>query len=169
VIMFALALFLPVHPFDTWYFREASILCAMLFVVITVVMILKDIFSSPVNGNKICGAICVFLLIAVTFEMCHTMVFFFDPNAYHLATKFDADPQSIQLDTRGVFMYFSFCTLTTLGYGDITPVSRIARTLCWMEAVIGQFYLAILVARLVGLYLAAEMVKSRPSRVDEEL
>jgi hypothetical protein len=47
--------------------------------------------------------------------------------------------------------YFSFVTLTTLGYGDILPISRLARTLAWMEAVFGQLFLAVLVARLVGL------------------
>jgi len=52
------------------------------------------------------------------------------------------------------FTYFSFVTLTTLGYGDIAPVSIIAKTACWMEAVIGQAYLTILIAQLVGHYIA---------------
>ncbi len=51
-------------------------------------------------------------------------------------------------------IYFSMCTLTTVGYGDIVPVARFARTLAWLEAVTGQLYLAILVARLVGLQIA---------------
>ena len=48
--------------------------------------------------------------------------------------------------------YFSFGTLTTVGFGDITPVSKVARTLAVMEAVTGTFYLAILISRLVGIY-----------------
>jgi len=57
-------------------------------------------------------------------------------------------------------IYFSFVTLTTLGYGDITPVSMPARMLTTAEALIGQLYLVILVARLVGLHISTEM-KSR--------
>jgi hypothetical protein len=51
-------------------------------------------------------------------------------------------------------LYFSFVTLTTLGYGDIVPVGNMARTFCWLEAVVGQMYIAVLVARLVGLHIA---------------
>jgi hypothetical protein len=49
------------------------------------------------------------------------------------------------------FTYYSFATLTTLGMGDITPKSPLARTLSWLEAVLGQIYLAVLVARLIAL------------------
>jgi hypothetical protein len=54
-------------------------------------------------------------------------------------------------------LYFSFTTLTTLGYGDIVPVSAIARALTSIEAITGQIYLAVLVARLVGLNIAESM------------
>jgi hypothetical protein len=55
-----------------------------------------------------------------------------------------------------VFIYYSFVTLTTVGFGDISPLSTPARTLAWVEAMIGQFYLAILVAGLVGALLKAK-------------
>ena len=51
-------------------------------------------------------------------------------------------------------VYFSFVTLTTLGYGDIAPLSQTARTLAWAEALLGQLYLTILVARLVGMHIS---------------
>ncbi|MCR4415511.1 MAG: potassium channel family protein, partial [Thermoguttaceae bacterium] len=51
----------------------------------------------------------------------------------------------------GVLSYFSFITLATVGYGDVTPTTSLARTLAWTEAITGQFYLAVLVAGLVGL------------------
>jgi hypothetical protein len=58
-------------------------------------------------------------------------------------------------DARGpVLIYYSFVTLTTAGFGDITPVAPSARTLSWLEAMVGQFYIAVLVASLVGLRLA---------------
>ena len=51
-------------------------------------------------------------------------------------------------------MYFSFVTLTTLGYGDITPVNAIARALAYLEAAIGQVYLTVLIASLVGMHIS---------------
>ena len=51
-------------------------------------------------------------------------------------------------------MYFSFVTITTLGYGDLIPVKPLARTVAFLEAIIGQFYVAVLVAWLVGMYLS---------------
>jgi len=51
------------------------------------------------------------------------------------------------------FIYYSFVTLTTLGYGDIVPSSELARTVSWLEAVYGQIYLTVLIAQLVALYI----------------
>ena len=60
-------------------------------------------------------------------------------------TRIDKDPAAL--------VYFSFITLSTVGYGDITPLSPPARSFAFMEAIIGQIYLAVLVARLVGLHI----------------
>lgn len=57
--------------------------------------------------------------------------------------------------------YFSFVTLSTIGYGDITPVSRVARMLCVMEAITGMFYVAVLVARLVSIYSSPTAAEDR--------
>ncbi len=53
-------------------------------------------------------------------------------------------------------MYYSFVTITTLGYGDLTPLKPMVRTLAYLEAILGQFYVAILVAWLVGMYLSSK-------------
>jgi hypothetical protein len=55
-----------------------------------------------------------------------------------------------------LFTYYSFTTLTTVGYGDVTPLSTAARTCAWLEALTGQFYLAVLVAGLVGALLSGK-------------
>jgi voltage-gated potassium channel Kch len=57
------------------------------------------------------------------------------------------------------FTYYSYVTLTTLGYGDIIPISTSARSLALLEAMMGQLYLAVLVARLVGLHISQSMMK----------
>ena len=71
-----------------------------------------------------------------------------------------SDPGSISFPDSelipGEIFYFSFVTLTTLGYGDITPESMMARNLTIIEATIGQIYLTVLVARLVGLHISEE-------------
>ena len=54
----------------------------------------------------------------------------------------------------GVLLYLSFCTLTTLGYGDIIPLRGVAQTACYLEAVVGQIFLTVLVARLVGMHIS---------------
>ena len=51
-------------------------------------------------------------------------------------------------------LYFSFCTLTTLGYGDVVPLRGFAQTACYMEAIVGQIFLTVLVARLVGMHIS---------------
>jgi voltage-gated potassium channel len=79
-----------------------------------------------------------------------------DPESFHFSRALDAGGKD--------FTYYSFVTLTTLGYGDITPVTDPARSLSLLEAVMGQLYLAVLVARLVGIHIAqSNEKKPRPS------
>jgi hypothetical protein len=143
------------HPFNSDPFKITLYICAFLFVVFIGVVILMDVFKSPVTGNRICGAICIYLLLGVAFALLHLTVFTFDPTAYSYT-----DPHGgskILPDDNGASMsYFSFCTLSTVGYGDVMPVHKFARVFSWLEAIFGQLYLSILVARLVGLYIADE-------------
>jgi hypothetical protein len=60
-------------------------------------------------------------------------------------------------------MYFSFVTLTTLGYGDITPINEFARSLAFLEAATGQFYLTVLIASLVGIHISSSNKSSESS------
>lgn len=75
--------------------------------------------------------------------MIYRVLHFFDPQAFIFQS--DAVPNLV---------YFSYVTLTTVGYGDIMPASRMAEPLSFMEAVMGQMFLAIFIARLMGLYIA---------------
>jgi hypothetical protein len=63
---------------------------------------------------------------------------------------------------QSVLVYYSFVTLTTVGYGDITPVSPAARTLAWLEAMMGQFYIAVLVAFLIGIRVSQGPIRKEP-------
>jgi voltage-gated potassium channel len=112
--------------------------------------LLVDILSkkSRVDMNLINGAIAVYLLIGICFAYIYALLFSFDPDAFRgLAEGTTTGPE---------FAYFSFVTLTTLGYGDITPVTSWSASFANMEAVVGQLYLTVLVARLVGMHISQE-------------
>jgi len=125
-------------------------------------LMLEDILEGEVTVNRICGGICVFVLIGLCFSLLHMMVAAGDAKAYR--DNFDATSNvgdSLSREYRyPIFIYFSFCTLSTVGYGDIVPVSRLARSCAMLEGMTGQLYLAILVARLVGLHIAGTAART---------
>lgn len=96
-----------------------------------------------VDTEKIAAAVAVYLIIGVIWQGVYLLIDVLIPASYNTA-----------LLTETEFLYYSFITLSTLGYGDITPVNGPAQALAYMEALIGQLYLTILVARLVGLHIA---------------
>jgi voltage-gated potassium channel len=113
--------------------------------------------SNTMSGNRIIGAICVYLLLGVIWSICYAILEYLVPNSFAGI----GDPASQSPD----WIYFSFVTLTTLGYGDILPLTFIARALSYSEAVVGQFYVAILVAGLVSAYIADKQA----ARPDDQL
>jgi hypothetical protein len=124
-------------------------LATLAFLLLTMVECFRQIASTNnMTGNRIVGAICVYLLLGVIWSVCYALLEFLIPNSFSgltetTATNWDPD-----------WIYYSFVTLTTLGYGDILPVTFLARALAYMEAVVGQFYIAILVAGLVSAYIS---------------
>jgi voltage-gated potassium channel len=155
-IMWSCSTFLPGGFFHATLFEVASSLVCLLFFANACHIMIDDILSGPITGNRVCGAVCVYILVGFCFALLHTVVALIDPSAYSETTlnglrNFQAVPL---VDRYSPFVYFSFCTLSSVGFGDIVAVSRFARTVTWLEAVFGQFYMAVLVARLVGLYVA---------------
>ena len=106
-------------------------------------------FRSKVDVDLIYGAVSVYLLIGSAFTELYIFFAVLNPDAF---TGFDTTAD-IGTVARSL-SFFSFVTLTTLGYGDITPTANYTRVLAYSEAIIGQLYLTILVARLVGTYIA---------------
>lgn len=99
-------------------------------------------------GDRVVGAICAYLLIGFAWAAIYSTIETVAPNSFNVpdAHRFSNSSSS--------FIYFSFVTLSTLGYGDITPVTRLAGTAAWMEAITGQLYLAITIASLLSVALA---------------
>jgi hypothetical protein len=120
----------------------------IIFLSYTAVIILKHIFRERrVTPDLIIGAICVYFLIGHVWGVGFHLVEIYQPGSFSIEYR-NFSEASVG------FTYYSFITVTTLGYGDIAPLSNIARSLSLLEAVMGQMYLAVLVARLVGLQIA---------------
>lgn len=133
-----------------------SALFATAFFGYVTVVLIRHIFleSERVDADLIYGAISVYLLIGVTFGFAYVCLNALAPGSFSGIDAEFAKPQEVVRD----FNYFSFVTLTTLGYGDITPQSHQAGVLAYLEAIVGQVYLTVLVARLVGMYIAQKSV-----------
>ncbi len=149
------------HPFFcTTSFQISALLAAILFLTISGGAIVKRVFSRGlVDTNKICGAIVVYLLIGLIFGLLFECALMIEPGCLVSTTSELAltNPESFKADM--LVSYFSFVTLTTLGYGDVVPVSITTRTLALVEAVVGQLFIAILIARLVSLSIVHESMK----------
>lgn len=102
------------------------------------------LFEGKVDANRIVGAICIYLLMGLIWAMMYLFI------AQAIPGAFNGIEQIVWYHNFADVAYYSFVTLTTLGYGDISPVAPVARFLVYMEAVVGVFYMAILVASLVG-------------------
>lgn len=126
----------------------ATQITALLFFAVVAYELLVDILAkeSRVDSNLIAGAISVYLLIGVCFSFVYEIVFTLNPESFKGVVE---GPMR-----HTTFTYFSFVTMTTLGYGDITPLTKIGGTFATLEAIIGQLYLTVLVARLVGMHIS---------------
>lgn len=122
-------------------------LFGLLFYIFLISGILKDLFTEKeITSDMIIGAICVYMLLGAMWASLFTVLEIIQPGSFLM-------PENATTELSH-FFYYSFVTLTTLGYGDITPVTSAARSLSILEAIIGQLYIAILVSRLVGVHIA---------------
>jgi voltage-gated potassium channel len=106
--------------------------------------------TTRVNTDTICAALCVYLLMSILWAVGYSLGAMLDPLSF--VGKAESINLRIGRGGTGTVLYFSICTLTTLGYGDIVPTSAFTRMLAGLEAIMGQMYLAVLVARLVGMH-----------------
>jgi voltage-gated potassium channel len=128
---------------------------AFLFLGFAVAVILMRIFhhQGTIRIDTVIGALCGYLLAAAAWANVYALVYLFRPEAFRIADVIAPHFSDWNLQ-RFFFSYFSVTTLTSLGYSDITPIDTLALSLSWIEVVFGQFYIAVVVAQLVGLKLA---------------
>jgi hypothetical protein len=157
IFTLAVAIAIPV-VLGRWFsfFLESGFLALMahsgaaLFLTVTAVILLSHVLKDEeVTGDKIIGAICVYLLIGLTWGLLFSVIEAIRPGSFQMAQAPDGGTE----EKMSLFVYYSFVTMTTVGYGDVLPATPVARSLSIVEAVIGQIYLATLIARLVGLHI----------------
>jgi len=120
---------------------------ATLFYALTMVMILSQVNKQrEITRDVVMGAVCAYFLIGILWAHIYFLLESVSPGSFSLAKELSREPAH--------FIYFSFITLTTVGYGDILPVSNPARSFAVLEALIGQMYLAVTMARLVAVHIS---------------
>jgi hypothetical protein len=128
-------------------------LCGAAFFLFAIIQMLIFIYShKEVTRDLIIGAAVVYLFMALMWTFIFVAVETLHPGSFNI-------PEGQNIEASRQFVYYSFVTLTTLGYGDITPATSMARSLCILEAVIGQLYLVVQVAWLVGVHVSQSMLK----------
>jgi hypothetical protein len=155
----ALALAIPAGLLNTFVALHGNLRVAgpalvftIIFLVFTLLSLLRAILRDErVTHDTIYGALNVYLLMALGWSMAYLLLATLQPHAFVISAAYPNRTLS-WFD----FEYYSFVTLTTLGYGDIAPMTAQARSLSMMEAMSGTMYVAILIARLVGLHSATK-------------
>lgn len=120
----------------------------LVFSVFSAVIAVRHVFgSAAVDRNLLFGAMCIYLLMGLIWAILYGLITNFLPES------FNGLANSGGVVTMDNLLYYSFVTLAGLGYGDITPIAPMARTLAYMEVITGQLYIAIMLAGLVGIFL----------------
>lgn len=128
---------------------DLSLLVAILFVTFVIVHLFRFVITARVvNAEVLCAAISIYLLFAVAWSFVYILLAQWVPDSF----TFNVHVPGGDAMNGFTALYFSVQILTTVAFGDILPVSNVARTMTLVESTVGIFYLAILIARLVGLY-----------------
>ena len=137
----------PFPPDTVWLWGEALYVCLNILVI--VIALTQIVTSKVVDRDVLIGAVAIYLLLGITWALIFSFVHAIDPSSF-------GDILGSEHSDWNQFVYFSFSTLTTLGYGDVVAVSPFARTLSILTAVSGVMYEAMIIARLVGLFRGAQ-------------
>jgi voltage-gated potassium channel len=151
-VIFTVLFLWPLVPTKRLMFLKLAIGCDVLVLLICLGAILAFIFATKqVTLDTIFAAVVAYLFIAYTFAQTYLLLYLFSPQSFN----FPASVSPAAFDSfHGEIIFYSLIIITTVGIGDIVPQTPIARTLTVLEAMIGQFFVAILVAWLVGRFIS---------------
>jgi hypothetical protein len=138
------------------YFHQSNLffaigrICGILLLIMVIINTLAFIFKSEdVTIEVIYAAILVYLLMALMWSFVYVLLELINSPSFNVAMSLEQGSQMWSI-------YYSFVTITTLGYGDITPATELASSFSILEAVVGQLYLVVVVARLVGMHVSSK-------------
>lgn len=158
-IALSLAGYLSPAPLHSWV-SFAGHLCEALFLFCSAVLIVRSLFTAGgVSADSVSGTICGFLFLGLAWAMVYAMITHAHPESFVLNGKLS--PLSDGPPAADLLTYYSFVTLTTVGYGDVVPATPITRTCEWIEAASGQFYLAVIVAGLASMLASRQRLPSK--------
>ncbi len=140
---------------DSIFFLGALSMMLAFLMLATFAAVQQIAVHNVMSTNRIVGAICVYLLLGVIWSVLYALLEFALPGSFAGIAEQGGSNWSPD------WIYYSFVTLTTVGYGDMLPLTYSARALSYMETIFGQFYIAILVAGLVSAYLASKQEITR--------
>lgn len=147
--------------YDVQWLQIPESIIGIVFFGFIIIIILKYIFNEDeIKGDLIAGAAAVYLLLAIAWAYAYRAIGAIQPGSFAIA-----DAQNI---TQSLALYFSFVTITTLGYGDIFPITTAAKSCAILEAVVGQLYLVITIAWLVGVHVSQLMAKKVNSNKERD-
>jgi len=172
----ALALAIPAGILNAIYaFRPSAglavptLICTLLFLIFTLAFLLRAVIKAEkVTHDTIYGAISVYLMMAIVWGAAYMLLETTQPTAFSMDIARHGNRGMDWSDC----VFYSFVTLTTIGYGDIVPITAQARSLSILEAVSGTLYVAVLIARFVGVYSATKTqhrLKIQDEQVDRQV
>ncbi len=125
----------------------------IVFIAWSISILIKRLLTEKrITADTIEEGICVYFLMGFLWALFYVTIYTFDNMAFSFLGTGALDYQ--------FFSYYSFTALTTLGFGDITPINPLARSLTTLESIFGQLFLTVFIARLIGLYIAQELEKN---------
>ena len=122
------------------------ILFLLFFILVAINLLLGIIRSREVDADLIYSAVAVYVLFGFCGAVLAAVIMFFEPTAFSLNSTYSGQFHQ--------FLYFSFITITSTGYGDILPITPLARTHAMLLALFGQLYLTVIIGILIGKYLS---------------
>ncbi len=161
-LLIAISMMLPILVFfwldiptkHDWYNLVSNSSPILLFSYISYLIFRDLIQVKNIDADMIAGGISIYLMIGLIFAFIYIALFNYNHGNFVVSEMLEA--QKLKYD-ENIFVYFSYVTMTTLGYGDVTPVTTIARVVVQFQVLLAQLYLAIFIARLVSMYTASKM------------
>ena len=157
---------------DNFWTEFLALTTSLTFVTFTTVCLFRNVFLvKNVEVNLIFGAICIYVLLAIFWGLFYGLIDLLAPGSFQNIVS-NADTSNLTKEVMALrfhaFLYYSFVTQTTLGYGDITPMTPLAKNYAAIQATMGVFYLAILVGGLISMLINRDRVESIISEIKKE-